>query len=108
MRLEAEAPLRVVEAVLNGLLGMEFAMRTVHGLEEKVLKIELFEAFGFGARLWEYQFELMAGMDFQGGAGFWAHADPVDAGGWCYGAIGFDGNFETALVEGCDEGFIEL
>jgi len=100
--------LRVLEAILDAKLGVALPVGAVHGLQVKVLELEVGKALGLGAGLGEYQLELMALAQYPLAAGFGAHAYPVEAGRRVAGAIGFDGHLEAELVKGFDEGFVEL
>lgn len=52
MRLQAEPPPRIFEAIGNGRLDGRLCVWAVHGLEEEVLDIEVTEALRHGERLW--------------------------------------------------------
>src|SRR3546814_2469039 len=60
MGLQAEPPLRMLQAVLNGLFGIGGARRAVHGLQEEMLEVEVGVGFGAGLGLRVDQLELVA------------------------------------------------
>src|SRR3546814_3362042 len=61
--LQAQPPLRVLQAVLHGLLGMGGARRAVHGLQEKMLEVQVRVGFGAGVGLRVDQLEFVAALD---------------------------------------------
>ena len=52
VRLDAESPLRMPQAILDRALGIGGDVRAVHGLQEEMLKLERREFFGQGILLW--------------------------------------------------------
>src|SRR5829696_8959533 len=111
--LQAEAPARVLEAVLKG--GLHVPPRLggvsrVEGLEHEVLEVELDEALRLGGRmaLRIDELELVAPGEHERRIGLRAHADVVDAGGRQPGAVGLDGDFEASRVQCVDGIRIEL
>ena len=108
MGLQAQAPLRVLHAVLDGLFGVGQAGGAVHGLQEEVLEVQVFEARGQGVGLGVDQLEFVAAFDDDRRGAFGADADPVDAGRRLDGAVGFDGDGEAARVDDGEQGRVEL
>lgn len=66
MGLQAQAPLRVLHAVLDGLFGVGQAGGAVHGLQEEVVEVQVFEARGQGVGLGVDQLEFVAAFDDDG------------------------------------------
>ena len=79
MRLQTQAPLRMLETITDREPSILIALRTVHGLQEEVLKVEVLETFRLGARLREDQLQFVAGTKDKIASGLRADADPVDA-----------------------------
>ncbi len=106
--LDAQAPVGVGEAVGEGGLGVGEGVWAVHGLEETVGEVPVFDGFGKEGGLGVDEFELIAGGGDGFAAGLGADADPVDGGRDGHGAVGFDGDVEADGVEGVDEWCVEL
>jgi hypothetical protein len=60
MGLKAKTPDRMGQAVGNGSLGVQILIRTVHGLQEKVSEIEIFEHRWVHTNLRENDLQLVA------------------------------------------------
>src|SRR5690606_39145516 len=88
--LQAQAPLRMLQAVLHGPFGVGQARGAVHGLQEEVLEIEVGERLGPRVQLRVDQLEFVAALDHYRRAALGADADPVDAGRRGQGAVGLD------------------
>src|SRR5579864_5506162 len=71
--------------------------------ETKILELRW-----ISTRLWEDQFEFVALPKNQFGAGFWAHADPIDAGGSHARPICFNCHLEPRFMQCFNEFFVEL
>src|SRR5919108_1227166 len=88
MRLEAESPARVVQAVAERRRGIGLASRPVHRLEKEMAEVERLEPRGVGARLGIDQLELVAPAHLQWGTCLGTHTEPVDTGRWLDRAVG--------------------
>jgi len=108
MRLQAQSPARMIEAILEGGLRVGVAEGAVHGLQEKVAELERLELGRVGTGLRINQLQLVAGALHERGAGFGADAGPVDAGRSRDGSVGFDSNLKAAGVKSVDERGVEL
>src|ERR1043166_8832979 len=103
VRLQGEAPARVLEAVARGQLGVLLDVRAVQGLQEEMLEIEALELPGGDALLRIDELELVAGALLDHCAGLGADADPVDPGERRNGTVGLDRDFETETVQAVDQ-----
>jgi len=108
MRLKRKPPLRVRKAIAccSGNIGA--LVRSVHGLQEKVPEIEMLELFGPCERLRVNEFQLTARCQNQGGIGFRADANPIEAGRSRLRSVCLDRDLEIAAVQSVDERQIEL
>lgn len=102
MRLQAETPFGMVQAVCQGGPGRPFAIRSVHGLEKEMTKAEVAELFGICSSLGENQLELIPGPLHQWSARFRTYANPIDSLGSHLGSIGLDRNLKPGGVKGRD------
>ena len=108
MGLETESPPRVLAAVACGELSVLLDVGAVHGLQEEVIEVEPLEFRRRDAVLREDELQLVAGALPDRGAGFRAHADPVESRWSLERAVRFDGNLEAEVVETVDQRRIEL
>ncbi len=108
MRLQAESPLWVCFAIIDGAPGILFQMGPIHGLEEKVSEIPILHLLGLHGDLGIDEFEFIAGLQKNFGGGLGADAQPVDACGAGLGAIGFHGNFDMGVMEFFGQRLVEL
>ena len=108
MRLQAYSPLGIFQAILEGEPGILFAEGAIHGLEVKHVETESVEHFGHRAGLGEDQFEFVSGKLEELRSCFGAYAHPVNARRGGNGAVGLNGHFKSSLVQGLDQGVIEL
>src|SRR5579863_9194857 len=108
MGLQAETPLRVVEAVANRLLRIGDAAGAVHGLQKEVAEGELGQLRGVNSLLGKDQLELITGVLHEWRAGFWADANPVQRVGGVHGSVGLHSDLELARVQSLDERLVEL
>ena len=79
MRLQAEPPAWVGQAVVKCGRGIGLAVRSVHRLEEVMAEAELLELVRRRTRLRKNQLDLIATGDNELGPGLGTHAEPVDA-----------------------------
>ena len=108
MKLKTHLPARMLEAVLQDLLGVLDDLRTIHGLEDEGAEIEMFEISRRHTLLRVDELQLIAAINHDGCARLRRDADPVDSGRNRESAIGFDRELEAGLVERVDEGRVEL
>jgi hypothetical protein len=108
MHLQAQPPAGMRQTVGQGLLGMGGPVRPIQGLQEEVAKVEPGEAFRGRLRLRIDQLQFVAGPQDQLGIGLGADADPVQPRWRRTGAVGLDGDFEAAGLEGGDQGGVQL
>lgn len=106
--LNAEAPFRMSQAVSDGSARVGDDVGTVHGLKQEVIERKIRKAFGWGVGLRVNQFQFVATDDFQLRARLGTDANPVDAFRRSQGAVGFDGDAETAAVKRAHKVIIHL
>jgi len=99
--LEAELPLRVRSAVLDGEPHILLQARAIHGLQVKMLEVEVFNILRADF-MREDQLELASAPLPEGAVGLRTDGEPIDAGERQHRAIGLYGYFETAAVAGLD------
>lgn len=98
----------MVHAVIDGKSGVALLLDTIHGLQEEVLELELFELLGHGLRLREDQFKFRPVSQHEFGASLGAHADPVEASRSGLGSIGLDCNLKALGVQSVDRVLVQL
>ena len=108
MGLQAEAPLGMGFAIVDGATGILFEVGPIHRLEEKVSEIPILHLLGLDGDLGIDKFEFIAGLQKNFGGGLGADAQPVDACGPGLGAIGFHGNFDMGVMEFFGQRLVEL
>src|SRR6266404_59959 len=108
VRLQAEPPLRVVQAILNRARSIFDHVGPVHRLQRKAFKLKIGERLRHRGRLRINQLELMAAAYSQLRAGFRADANPVHAVGRVDCAVGFDADGKAARVQRLDQRGIDL
>jgi len=108
MRLQAETPLRIFQAISDGRLDIGSLRRTIHRLEQKMVKGQFGIGWGQGARLGVDEFEFITAVQQERRTRFRADTEPIDAGRAQDRAIGFDGNPKALLVQGGGQRFVEL
>src|SRR6185369_14764467 len=99
VRLQAEPPLRMAQAVVDHACGIVGDLGPVHRLQREAREGEVREILRPRAGLRVDQFQLMPVPDHELGTGFRADADPVDASGHLDGAVGFDRDGKTARMQ---------
>src|SRR5881394_453449 len=80
VRLEAQAPPRVLEAVARREFGVRLELGAVHRLQEEVFELQPLELRGSNPMLRVDELQLVARALLDHGASLGAHADPVDTG----------------------------
>ena len=108
MKLDAQCPTGVPEAVFQRQARVGFPVRPVHRLQEEGAKEEVFEGFRRNSALRKDQLQFIPGLEEEFGTGLRADANPIDPGGRNPGAIRLDGDFRATGVEGMNERDIEL
>src|SRR6266545_3634141 len=94
MRLQAESPARMRQAVRERRAGFGLARGPVHRLEEEMPEAERGVPLGLSSLLGVDQLELVARADPERRLGLRAHAHPVELRGRIYRAVGLDGDLE--------------
>ena len=107
MRLDAQTPAWVTQAVIDSELGIPGSFGSVHRLQEEVLEIESLEILRRRVLLRVNELELAAGRLDERCARFGADADPIERCGCRSGAVGLDRDFEPALVQLGDQILVE-
>ncbi len=95
-------------AKFDGKLQIILAQCIVHGLGEKMVKLPVGHHLKIQARLGYDDLEFIAIILNHCIAGLGADANPVYAWGCGQGSVGFNGDLKIVLVEGQNEGFVEL
>ncbi len=108
MRLQAEPPLRMAQAIVDRARGVLDHVGSVHRLQREALEGEIGEILRRRIRLRIDQLEFMAPAHHEIGAGLRADADPVHAGGRIDRAVGLDADLEAARMQRVDQGRIDL
>ena len=108
MGLQTESPPRVIKTVLQRQLGIALSLRTIHWLQEKLLKIELIKALWLGTGLGKNEFQLTAMLKGEGRASLGTDTDPVDARWRKQCSICLNRNLEAFCVQGVNKRGIKL
>ncbi len=108
MGLQAEPPAWVIKTVLERQLGIALSLRTIHGLQEKLLKIELSKELWLRTGLGKDQFQFAAMPEGKGRAGLGADTDPIDARRGKQRSICLKGNFKTFCMQSVNKRGIKL
>ncbi len=108
MGLQAEPPTRVIKTVLQRQLGIALSPRAIHGLQEKLMKIELVKALWLGPGLGEYEFQFTAMPKGEGRASLGTDTGPVDARRRKQHSIRFNRNLEAFCVESVNQSDVKL
>ncbi|AFK63211.1 hypothetical protein TKWG_16290 [Advenella kashmirensis WT001] len=98
----------MIHAVLHRVFSGGQATRPVHGLQEKMRKIQGFKALRRGIRLQKDKFQFVALRLNQWIVALRAHTDPVDSRRCGQRAIGFYGNLEAFGMDRVDKSDIQL
>src|SRR5262249_52855531 len=108
VRLQTESPSRMGKAILQCAPSIRGQIGTVHGLQNEVVEVEAFVLMRFSAWLRINQLQLVTLLQHELRAGLGTDTDPIDP-GWGYSrSIRLDGDFEFALAQRLNEGFIHL
>src|SRR5665213_3169033 len=99
VHLQRQAPLRMVEAVLNGGIRVCLESRAIHWLEEEMGEAQVGKSLGHCGWLRIHQLELVASRNLKCGGCLGAHTSPVDAGDGWLGTIRLDGHVKTATMQ---------
>lgn len=108
VRLQAQPPLGMLHAISDGEAGVANLVWSIHGLQEKVLELQMLELRWVERILRIDQLEFAPRLLHEGCAGFRADADPVNARWGLEGAVSFHGDFEVQNVERFNQGRVEL
>lgn len=108
VRLQAETPPRVRQAIRHrGSQGCG-SVGPVHGLQEETGEVETLVARGIRARLRIHQLQFVTALLHQRRTGLGTHTDPVDAAWRRDGAIGLHGDLEIPLMNRFEQRFVQL
>ena len=108
MCLQTEPPPRVIKTVLQRQLGIALSLRTIHWLQEKLLKIELIKALWFSTGLGKDEFQFTAMPKGEGRASLGTDTDPIDARRRKQRSICLNRNLEALCVQGVNKYGIKL
>src|SRR5215211_8709296 len=106
--LDAQAPLRVLQAILDGAARILLKVCAIHRLQKESLERQVCESFRRGVVLWKDELELVAFDDREFAIRFRADADPVDSGRRHDCPVGLHGDLEATPMEGLDQGGVHL
>src|SRR5687768_2967144 len=96
VRLQAQSPARMAEAVLHREPRIRLDLRPIHRLHKEVSKIELLELLRLRSRLRIDELELVSRMHDKIRTGLGTDTEPIDALRNCPRAVGFHGDFIAA------------
>src|SRR6185503_20463945 len=102
VRLNAQSPTRVREAVLDRRSCVFGEVRTVHRLQEELLEVQRLQRRRIERRLRKYQLQLIAAAENPFRSGLRTHADPIDATRRRLRPVRLDGDLEADCVQGVD------
>ena len=108
LNLEADAPLRMLQAVGHRELAVTLHGWPMHRLQEEVPEGQSVELLRLQAVLRVHELQLITAIDEQRRAGLRADGDPVDARNERARAVGLDAHLEPAGVESLDQWRVEL
>src|SRR5438105_14884943 len=98
MRLQAEPPLRMAQAILDRARRVLYHVRAVHWLQREPFEIEVGKGLRRRVGLRVDQLQLLAAADHEVRAGLRAGANPVQAVRGTEGAVGLDADGEAARM----------
>ena len=108
MRLQAQLPARMVEAVAERERGVEIAGGSIHGLQEEVAEWETLKRSRLGATLRIDQLKLVPAALLELRAGLGAYADPIETLGSLDGSVGLHCDLEAEIVQRANQVSVEL
>lgn len=108
MGLDGESPLWMGLTVLDRFVGIELSIRTVHWLEEEIVKIPILEIHRIGTILGKDDLEFIPLSQVPVRATFWAHANPINSIRRNQRAIGFNCNSNRMALKSGDQLIINL
>src|SRR5215217_2988766 len=106
--LDAQAPLRVLQAILDGAARILLEVCAIHRLQKESLERQVCKSFRRGVVLWKDELELVAFDDREFAIRFQADADPVDSGRRHDCPVGLHGDLEATPMEGLDQRGVHL
>ena len=98
MGLNAQAPTRVAQTIVDSQLGVALRFGTIHRLQKEMPEIELLKFLGRGVLLRINELELAAGDLHEGGARLWTDTDPVERRRRRTSPVGLHGHLEVTRV----------
>src|SRR5262245_31482893 len=108
MRLQAQPPARMIEAISDRRHSIGDKLFAIHRLQIKMREIEAREILWPNPLLRKNQLELGAGSGNERRVCFWADTNPVEPFGGHQRAIGLDRGFESARMDRTDQGRVKL
>src|SRR5262249_7218520 len=108
VRLDAELPLRVGNAIGDGLLSVLPQRRTIHRREREPLEVKIAELLRRYTVLGEHEFELVTSADLQLRPGLGADTHPIDARGELDRAVCLQSNLKPVRVKRIDYERVDL
>src|SRR5579871_1233367 len=108
MRLQAESPLRMLQAIAQSEFGVFLATWAIHWLQEEVPEVQMLEALRLCSLLREDELQFLPGLEDERCARLGTHANPINAGRRQLRAVGFDGNLKALGVQCPDQRFVKL
>src|SRR5687768_8306687 len=108
MRLQAQPPARMREAIRERGRRVVREPGPVHGLQEEMIEAERLESLRLGAVLGKDELELVALAEAERRTGLRAYADPVESRGRILRAVGLYGNRESARMQRLYERGVQL
>src|SRR5258707_5190870 len=106
--LQAESPLRMLQAIFHRARGIFDHIRAVHRLQRKTFEIEIDKILGRGLGLRVDELQFMPAPDQKLGAGFRAYANPVHAVRRNNRSVGLDADRKSACMQRIDQGDVHL
>src|SRR5919201_1612123 len=103
VRLQAEPPLRMTQAIVDGSRGVIDHVRSVHWLQREALEGEPLEILRRSANLRIDQLQLVPFSQDEVRAGLGADANPVNCWGRVERAVGLDADGKTARMKRVDQ-----
>ena len=108
MGLQAELPLRMLKAVVQGELRIAFSLWSVHWLQEKVAEVEMREARRFRSCLGKDEFEFVTSAQNQISSSLGTDTNPINTARWQSCPVRLDRHLEAKVMERSNKVIIKL